>query len=130
MTNLLEEAIIRLRGLPEDTQDAAARTIIRQLEEEPGSNNRFDAISVLGIITMLALLSFVGPPLGYGSVRCTIGVDGINSCSLLHEVDVNEVDATSTTGLITYPYDPIHDPITGVGETGLSSSDVGSSTKP
>jgi len=35
MTKLLEEAINRLRRLPEDMKDAAARALIMQLEEEP-----------------------------------------------------------------------------------------------
>jgi hypothetical protein len=38
MTKLLEEAIGRLRELPDDLQDIAARQLIRELEEkaEPG----------------------------------------------------------------------------------------------
>lgn len=35
MTRLLEEAIDRLRQLPEGMQDAAARALMMQLEEEP-----------------------------------------------------------------------------------------------
>jgi hypothetical protein len=35
MTKLLEQAIDRLRQLPESMQDAAARAVIHQLEEEP-----------------------------------------------------------------------------------------------
>lgn len=35
MSKLLEEAISRLRTLPEEMQDLAARQVIRQLEEEP-----------------------------------------------------------------------------------------------
>ena len=35
MTKLLEETISRLRELPEDVQDMAARQLLRQLEEEP-----------------------------------------------------------------------------------------------
>jgi hypothetical protein len=35
MTKLLEEAIRRLRELPESVQDSAARALIMQLEEEP-----------------------------------------------------------------------------------------------
>jgi predicted transcriptional regulator len=35
MTKLLEEAIDRLRQLPKAMQDAAARALIMQLEEEP-----------------------------------------------------------------------------------------------
>lgn len=35
MTRLLDEAIYRLRKLPEQLQDSAARAVIRQLEEEP-----------------------------------------------------------------------------------------------
>jgi hypothetical protein len=35
MTKLLDEAIHRLRQLPEPMQDTAARAVIRQLEEEP-----------------------------------------------------------------------------------------------
>jgi hypothetical protein len=34
MTPLLEEAIDRLRQLPEPMQDCAARAVLRQLEEE------------------------------------------------------------------------------------------------
>ncbi len=35
MTKLLEQAIQRLRQLPDDMQDSAARVLISQLEEEP-----------------------------------------------------------------------------------------------
>jgi hypothetical protein len=35
MTKLLEEAIQRLRRLPDAMQDSAARTVILQLEEDP-----------------------------------------------------------------------------------------------
>jgi hypothetical protein len=35
MTKLLEQAIGRLRQLPPDAQDSAARALISQLEEEP-----------------------------------------------------------------------------------------------
>lgn len=35
MTKLLEEAIQRLRQLPDAMQDSAARVVIQQLEEEP-----------------------------------------------------------------------------------------------
>jgi hypothetical protein len=35
MIKLLEEAIDRLRQLPDEMQETAARTIIRTLEEEP-----------------------------------------------------------------------------------------------
>jgi hypothetical protein len=35
MTRLLEEAIHKLRQLPETMQDSAARAVISQLEEEP-----------------------------------------------------------------------------------------------
>lgn len=35
MTQLMEEAIDRLRHLPEGMQDAAARAVMMQLEEEP-----------------------------------------------------------------------------------------------
>jgi hypothetical protein len=35
MTKLLEQAIQRLRQLPDDMQDTAARVLISQLEEEP-----------------------------------------------------------------------------------------------
>lgn len=35
MTKLLEQAIQRLRQLPDDVQDTAARALIAQLEEEP-----------------------------------------------------------------------------------------------
>jgi len=35
MTKLLEEAILRLRQLPEPMQESAARAVILQLEEEP-----------------------------------------------------------------------------------------------
>lgn len=40
MSKLLEEAIQRLRQLPEPMQDTAARTVIRQLEEEPEPGDR------------------------------------------------------------------------------------------
>src|SRR5687768_14739181 len=43
MTKLLEEAIGRLRQLPENMQDMAARQLIRQLEEEPEAGDR-DAV--------------------------------------------------------------------------------------
>ena len=35
MTKLLEQAIQRLRQLPDDMQDSAARILMSQLEEEP-----------------------------------------------------------------------------------------------
>jgi hypothetical protein len=35
MTKLLEQAIARLRTLPENVQDSAARVLISQLGEEP-----------------------------------------------------------------------------------------------
>jgi len=35
MTKLLQQAIERLRQLPADKQDSAARVLISQLEEEP-----------------------------------------------------------------------------------------------
>jgi predicted transcriptional regulator len=35
VTKLLEDAIHRLRQLPETMQDSAARAVIQQLEEEP-----------------------------------------------------------------------------------------------
>ena len=35
MSKLLDDAIDRLRQLPEDMQDIAARALMRQLEEEP-----------------------------------------------------------------------------------------------
>ncbi len=35
MTKLLEQAIARLRTLPENVQDSAARALISQLDEEP-----------------------------------------------------------------------------------------------
>jgi hypothetical protein len=35
MTELLEEAILRLRQLPDAMQDNAARAVLLQLEEEP-----------------------------------------------------------------------------------------------
>lgn len=35
MTKLLKEAIDRLREMPDDVQDSAARALIRLLEEEP-----------------------------------------------------------------------------------------------
>jgi uncharacterized protein Yka (UPF0111/DUF47 family) len=38
MTKLLEEAIERLRQLPDSIQDSAARVMITQLEEEPDQN--------------------------------------------------------------------------------------------
>jgi hypothetical protein len=37
MTELLKEAIRRLRQLPEPVQDSAARAMLLQLEEEPES---------------------------------------------------------------------------------------------
>jgi hypothetical protein len=40
MTKLLEEAIHRLRQLPETMQDSAARAVIHQLEEEPEPGDR------------------------------------------------------------------------------------------
>jgi hypothetical protein len=36
MTKLLQHAFERLRQLPENMQDSAARVLIAQLEEEPG----------------------------------------------------------------------------------------------
>lgn len=39
MSKLFEDAIDRLRNLPEDMQDVAARTIIQLLEEEPGPHD-------------------------------------------------------------------------------------------
>ena len=44
MTELLEQAINRLRQLPEPMQDSAARALITQLEEEPEPGDR-DAIA-------------------------------------------------------------------------------------
>jgi hypothetical protein len=44
MTKLLEQAINRLRQLPEPMQDSAARALITQLEEEPEPGDR-DAIA-------------------------------------------------------------------------------------
>jgi hypothetical protein len=35
MTKLLEQAIARLRQLPDNVQDSAARVLIAQLDEEP-----------------------------------------------------------------------------------------------
>ena len=35
MTKLLQQAIERLRQLPEEMQDSAARAVMSQLEEEP-----------------------------------------------------------------------------------------------
>lgn len=45
MTKLLEEAIDRLRQLPEPMQDTAARVVINQLEEElePGDLEAVEA---------------------------------------------------------------------------------------
>jgi hypothetical protein len=40
MTKLLDAAIKRLRQLPDNVQDAAARTLIRQLDEEPEPGDR------------------------------------------------------------------------------------------
>jgi hypothetical protein len=40
MTKLLEQAIQRLRQLPENMQDNAARALILQLEEEPEPDDR------------------------------------------------------------------------------------------
>jgi hypothetical protein len=39
MTDLLEEAIHRLRQLPESMQDCAARAVLLQLEEEQESGD-------------------------------------------------------------------------------------------
>jgi predicted transcriptional regulator len=39
MTKLLDEAINRLRQLPETVQDVAARALMRQLEEQPESGD-------------------------------------------------------------------------------------------
>jgi hypothetical protein len=44
MTKLLEQAIDRLRQLPEAMQDSAARALITQLEEEPEPGDR-DAVA-------------------------------------------------------------------------------------
>lgn len=44
MTKLLEEAIQRLRALPEPMQDSAARALMLQLEEEPEPGD-FEAIT-------------------------------------------------------------------------------------
>jgi len=44
MTKLLDEAIDRLRQLPETMQDSAARALILQLEEEPEAGDR-DAVA-------------------------------------------------------------------------------------
>ena len=44
MTKLLDEAIQRLRQLPDMMQDSAARAVILQLEEEPEPGDR-DAIA-------------------------------------------------------------------------------------
>lgn len=43
MTDLLDEAIERLRALPEPLQDSVARAVILQLEEQPDSGD-IDAI--------------------------------------------------------------------------------------
>jgi predicted transcriptional regulator len=40
MTKLLDEAIDRLRQLPEGMQDIAARALMRQLEEQPEPGDR------------------------------------------------------------------------------------------
>jgi hypothetical protein len=40
MTELLEQAIARLRQLPSDQQDTAARALISQLDEEPEPGDR------------------------------------------------------------------------------------------
>ena len=45
MTKLLEDAIHRLRQLPESMQDSAARAVIHQLEEEPEPGDR-EAVAV------------------------------------------------------------------------------------
>jgi len=44
MTKLLKQAIERLRQLPKEMQDSAARAVILQLEEEP----RLDADNSVG----------------------------------------------------------------------------------
>lgn len=40
MSRLLEEAIGRLRELPEDMQEVVARQLIQQLDEEPEADGR------------------------------------------------------------------------------------------
>lgn len=40
MTKLLQDAIDRLRKLPDSMQDSAARALIMQLEEEPEPGDR------------------------------------------------------------------------------------------
>lgn len=40
MTKLMEDAIRRLRQLPADMQDSAARLVFQQLEEEPEPGDR------------------------------------------------------------------------------------------
>jgi hypothetical protein len=40
MTKLLQQAIERLRQLPSDAQDSAARVLISQIEEEPEPGDR------------------------------------------------------------------------------------------
>ncbi len=40
MTKLLEEAFGRLRELPDEMQDHAARQLLRRLEEEPEPDDR------------------------------------------------------------------------------------------
>ena len=45
MTKLLEEAVERLRHLPEPIQDAAARAVIFQLQEESEPFEHFDKSS-------------------------------------------------------------------------------------
>ena len=42
MTKLLDDAIKRLRNLPGDMQDAAARALLMQLEDEPGLDDLDD----------------------------------------------------------------------------------------
>lgn len=44
MTKLLEDAIQLLRELPEPMQDSAARTVLRQWEEEPEPGD-FEAVA-------------------------------------------------------------------------------------
>jgi hypothetical protein len=46
MTDLLQQAIRRLRELPPDAQDSAARALMQQLEEElePGDREAIDEL--------------------------------------------------------------------------------------
>jgi hypothetical protein len=121
MTKLLEEAIIRLRGLPEDTQDAVARVIIGQPEEELGLSDGAILLSIL--LASIALILFLFPThvaLVHGPVPCTVGIYGTTSCS-----SWNGTDASTTRLISAYTYGTT----TSGGGTVVPPSDVSSPTK-